>query len=84
VGKAAVDIADLLALAVAGHLDPTTTHDVAGVAFLVLDRDVRKRGLSALLPRGADAVLPRLQVGSIEPALWSTLMMTRVAADIAA
>ena len=44
----------------------------------------RKRCLGALLPNRADAVLPRLQVGSFEPTLWSTLVMTRVAADIAA
>jgi hypothetical protein len=43
----------------------------------------RKRGLNALLPNRADAVLPRLRAGSIEPTLWSTVMMTRVYADIA-
>jgi hypothetical protein len=44
----------------------------------------RKRGLDALLPNCADAVLLRFRAGSIERALWSTLMMTRMAADIAA
>ncbi|PWC26652.1 hypothetical protein CR165_22180 [Pseudoroseomonas aestuarii] len=61
----------------------TSRHDFTQAQLFALLTLRRKRGRNTLLPNRAGAVVPRLQVGSFEPTLWSTLMTTRVAADIA-